>query len=97
MRTLIDRHYVDCWVVPWGLGCSTDLAVEWESFPAARAALSGAVSIARARDAAAAAIAQLPGLSVEIAAHLSKGHLTVRSCAPNEQQCCIADENAANV
>ncbi len=77
MRTLVDRHYADNWVVPWGQGCSTDLAVEWESFPAARTALTGAVSVSRARDVAAAAVSILPDLQTKIAAHLSKGHLSV--------------------
>lgn len=78
MRTLVDRHYADNWVVPWGQGCSTDLAVEWESFPAARAALTGAVSVARAKDVAAAAVGSMPELEAKIAAHLSKGQLSVR-------------------
>lgn len=77
MRTLVDRHYADGWVVPWGMGYYTDLAVEWDSFPAARAALATAVSVTRARDVAAATTALLPDLHASIAAHLSKGHLTV--------------------
>lgn len=77
MRTLVDRHYADNWVVPWGQGCSTDLAIEWDSFPAARAALTGAVSVARAKDVAAAAVGMLPELHTRIAAHLSKGQLSV--------------------
>jgi len=26
MRTLVDRHYADCWVVPWGHACYTGAA-----------------------------------------------------------------------
>ena len=44
MRTLVDRHFADCWVVCWGPGLVTDLSVEWDSYKAARAALSGTVS-----------------------------------------------------
>lgn len=83
MRTLADRHYADNWVVPWGIGCYTDLAVEWDSFPAARAALASAVSVTRARDVAAATTSLIPDLHLKIAAHLSKGHLTVSLAAPH--------------
>ena len=78
MRTLVDRHYADNWVVPWGLDCYTDLAVEWESFRAARAALLGAVSVTRAKDVAAATTALIPDYLSKIGTHISKAHLTVR-------------------
>ena len=45
MRTLVDRHFADNWVVAWGPGFYTDLAVEWDSFRAARAALAGTMLI----------------------------------------------------
>lgn len=83
MRTLVDRHYADNWVVPWGLDCYTDLAVEWDSFRAARAALTGAVSVSRAKDVATATTALVPDYLSKIEAHLSKGHLTVRTPSPS--------------
>jgi len=54
-----------------------DLAMEWDSFRAARAALAGVVSVSRARDVAAATTASIPDYRSQLAAHLSKGHLTV--------------------
>lgn len=78
MRTLADRHFADSWVVAWGPGFYTDLAVEWDGFKAARDALASVVSLTRARDVAATAAAQLPDLRAQLAAHLSKGQLSVR-------------------
>ena len=49
MRTLVDRHFADNWVVAWGPGFYTDLAVEWDGFRAARAALAGTVDTCAAR------------------------------------------------
>lgn len=77
MRTLVDRHFSDNWVVSWGLGCTTDLAVEWDSFRAARSALSGVVSVSRARDIGAAIKSSLPDMLKQLAAHTSKTHLSV--------------------
>ena len=79
MRTLVDRHFSDNWVVAWGHGSLTDLAVEWDFFRAARAALSGVVSVARARDIAAGIRASMPETLKQLAAHTSKTHLSV-SC-----------------
>ncbi len=53
--------------------------MEWDSFRAARAALAGVVSVSRARDVAATTTASIPDYRSQLAAHLSKGHLTV-SC-----------------
>jgi hypothetical protein len=51
--------------------------MEWDSFRAARAALAGVVSVSRARDVAATITASVPDYHSQLAAHLSKGHLTV--------------------
>lgn len=87
MRTLADRHFADAWVVAWGPGFYTDLAVEWDSFRAARSALAGAVSVSRARDAASNAAAVVPQYRSQLASHLAKGSLSVRSARPPPEPC----------
>lgn len=32
MRVLVDKHYVDSWVVSWAPGASADLAWEWANY-----------------------------------------------------------------
>lgn len=64
-------------MVAWGPGFRSDLAVEWESFKAARAALSGVVTAGRARDQAATYAAALPGLQAQLASFLLEGKLKV--------------------
>ena len=75
------RHFADNWVVAWGPGFRSDLAVEWESFKAARSALSGVVTPSRARDQAATYAAALPGLQKQLASFLLEGKLKV-GCPP---------------
>ena len=65
-------------MVAWGPGFRSDLAVEWESFRAARSALGGVVTAARARDQAATYAAALPGLQAQLASFLQEGKLKVR-------------------
>ena len=64
-------------MVAWGPGFRSDLAVEWESFRAARSALAGVVTAARARDQAATYAAALPGLQAQLASFLQEGKLKV--------------------
>lgn len=64
-------------MVAWGPGFRSDLALEWEAFRAARGALSGVVTPARARDAAATHAAALPELQSALASFLVQGRLKV--------------------
>ncbi|CAL8464950.1 g4485 [Coccomyxa elongata] len=75
MRTLVDRHFADNWVVAWGPGLRSDLALEWESFKAARGALGGVITAARAKDMAATFAAALPDLQAQLASFLVEGKL----------------------
>lgn len=77
MRTLVDRHFSDTWVVAWGHGMLTDLATEWENFRAARAALTGVVSVSRVRDIGQAIKLSLPETLRQLAAHSSKAHVSL--------------------
>jgi len=65
---------------------AADLAMEWDSFRAARAALAGVVSVSRARDVAATITSSIPDYHSQLAAHLSKGHLTVISSSVDRGQ-----------
>ena len=76
-RKFACRHFTDNWVVAWGPGFRSDLAVEWESFKAARSALSGVVTPSRARDQAATYAAALPGLQAQLSSFLLEGKLKV--------------------
>jgi len=40
MREICDKHYPDNWVIPIYSGYLVDLLKYWESFPAAKKALS---------------------------------------------------------
>ena len=77
-----------------GPGFRSDLAVEWESFRAARSALGGVVTAARARDQAATYAAALPGLQAQLASFLQEGKLkvssvpTIASIQLREVMCC---------
>jgi len=48
MREIVDRHFSENWCIPAFMGFIVDLSVEWESYPAARAALSNTVSVQNA-------------------------------------------------
>ena len=71
------RHFADNWVVAWGPGFRSDLALEWESFKAARSALGGVITAARAKDMAATYAAALPDLQAQLATFLVEGKLKV--------------------
>jgi hypothetical protein len=72
------RHFADNWVVAWGPGFISDLALEWDCFKAARGALGGVITAARAKDMAATYAAALPDLQNQLASFLVEGKLKVR-------------------
>lgn len=43
MREIVDRYYVDNWVVVYGVGLIVDLLTEWESYEAASTVMRNAV------------------------------------------------------
>ncbi|KAK9792689.1 hypothetical protein WJX73_001305 [Symbiochloris irregularis] len=66
MRTLVDKHFADSWVISWGPGLHADLAVEWDGFRAARSALATVASPAHAKELAAAHAALWPKLQAQL-------------------------------
>lgn len=78
LPTLQDKHFADCWVVAWGPGFQADLALEWESFRAARTALAGTASVPRARELSSLHALALPQLQAELSSYLHRGSFTVR-------------------
>ena len=75
MRTLVDRHFSDTWIIAWGHEMLTDLSVEWEHFRAARLALMGVVTVSRVRDIGEAIKSNLPEVLKQLAAHNSKAQV----------------------
>src|SRR3989338_4177919 len=50
MREVVDKHFSDCWIVPWFLGHTVDLSVEWSGFRAASTAVGNTVTPSTLRD-----------------------------------------------
>ena len=49
MREIVDRHFGDVWVVAYALGYTADLLLMWAPYPAARQALSNAITAGTVR------------------------------------------------
>lgn len=45
MREIVDKHFPDNWVIPWYLGFTVDLSVEWKSYKAAFMALQNTIDL----------------------------------------------------
>eukprot|EP00884_Botryococcus_braunii_P002738 jgi/Botrbrau1/12465/Bobra.0169s0012.2 len=75
MRALVDRHFCDCWMVSWAPGFRADLALEWDSWRAARAAILTVATTGRARDTASIYAAATPELRAQLASYLVDGQL----------------------
>lgn len=73
MRELVDKHFVDNWVVPWAHGLFADLTVTWEPYKAARTALDTAISSANARKLTEMHGARLARLQSDLPGLLSEG------------------------
>lgn len=75
MRELIDKHFVDNWVVPWGHGFFADLTLVWEPYRAARVALDTAIPSANARRLTEMHTARLAKLRADLPGFLFEGVL----------------------
>lgn len=76
MREIVDKHFVDMWVVPLYVGHTVDVGMWWEPYKAASAAIAMAAPPIRARELAEAHAARLPRLRRELGALLAHGALT---------------------
>nr|CCC94820.1 conserved hypothetical protein [Trypanosoma congolense IL3000] len=45
MREIVDKHFADNWIINYYMGFTADLMVAWCGFPAAKAAISGTVTV----------------------------------------------------
>lgn len=45
MREIVDKHFYDCWVIPFYLGYYVDLSVQWEPYRAAKLAIGNTVEL----------------------------------------------------
>ena len=76
MREIVDKHFVDTWVVLYGQGMWADLSVEWEGYRAAKAAIANIFTVPRLREVNAAYNEMLRGVAADLRALLKEGVLT---------------------
>jgi len=50
MREIVDKHFYDCWVIPFYLGYFVDLSVQWEPYKAAKLAIANTVEISYVKE-----------------------------------------------
>ncbi|KAK3256634.1 hypothetical protein CYMTET_34235 [Cymbomonas tetramitiformis] len=76
MREIVDKYYVDNWVIPFSLGHTVDLSVEWKPYQAAKLALDNVITPSLAKKLQFEHVARLPGLLTDLASFLTEGVLT---------------------
>jgi len=76
MREIVDKHFVDNWVVLYVTGHTVDLTLQWSKYHAANAALQNVIDPATAKRIQTAATAELSPLRRRLAEYLSEGVLT---------------------
>lgn len=69
-------------MISWGPGLHADLAVEWDGFRAARAALSTVATAAHAQEVAAAHASLWPKLQAQLDMYVRHRSLEVRGASP---------------
>lgn len=45
MREIVDKHFYDCWVIPYYLGYYIDLSQQWEPYNAAKLAIKNTIEL----------------------------------------------------
>eukprot|EP00240_Pyramimonas_obovata_P005205 CAMPEP_0118948162 /NCGR_PEP_ID=MMETSP1169-20130426/47345_1 /TAXON_ID=36882 /ORGANISM="Pyramimonas obovata, Strain CCMP722" /LENGTH=428 /DNA_ID=CAMNT_0006894531 /DNA_START=334 /DNA_END=1617 /DNA_ORIENTATION=+ len=96
MREIVDKHFVDNWVVPFVTGHCVDLSVEWRPYKAARAALDNVIDAASVKKLAIGAASELEPLQKQLTEYLSEGVLTEDYVLKNVDQV-MATVRRANV
>ncbi|KAK3243237.1 hypothetical protein CYMTET_11221 [Cymbomonas tetramitiformis] len=86
MREIVDKHYVDNWVIPFSLGHTVDLSVEWKPYQAAKLALDNVITPSLAKKLQFEHVARLPGLLTDLASFLTEGVLTEEFILCNHDQ-----------
>ncbi|KAK3274509.1 hypothetical protein CYMTET_17305 [Cymbomonas tetramitiformis] len=88
----VDKHYVDNWVIPFSLGHTVDLSVEWKPYQAAKLALDNVITPSLAKKLQFEYVARLPGVLTDLASFLSfEGALPCEgSCQPDIWRSCPA-------
>ena len=75
MREIVDKHFVDAWVVYYGQGMWADLSVEWEGYKAAKAAIANVFAVPRLKEVNLMYITILREVSEDLKAYLQEGVL----------------------
>eukprot|EP01125_Pyxidicula_operculata_P012814 TRINITY_DN4218_c0_g1_i3.p1 TRINITY_DN4218_c0_g1~~TRINITY_DN4218_c0_g1_i3.p1 ORF type:complete len:1114 (+),score=245.98 TRINITY_DN4218_c0_g1_i3:40-3381(+) len=86
MREIVDKHFPDNWVVPFYLGFSVDLTVEWEAYNAARLALANTTQPKQITALVAKQNRKIPKILNQIDLYLQEGTLTEEYILKNRQK-----------
>lgn len=76
MREIVDKHYIDAFVVPYGAGHLADLTHVWANYDAARTALTNAVTPRQVETHLTKLEARMKPLAEELREYLADGVLT---------------------
>ena len=76
VREIVDKHYADAFVVPYGAGHLADLTHVWANYDAARTALANVVTPRQMETRLAALEARMKPLAEELGEYLADGVLT---------------------
>eukprot|EP00005_Dracoamoeba_jomungandri_P006405 CAMPEP_0174262476 /NCGR_PEP_ID=MMETSP0439-20130205/12995_1 /TAXON_ID=0 /ORGANISM="Stereomyxa ramosa, Strain Chinc5" /LENGTH=1153 /DNA_ID=CAMNT_0015347191 /DNA_START=64 /DNA_END=3525 /DNA_ORIENTATION=- len=76
MREIVDKHFSDNWVLPFYLGYTVDLSVEWDNtYPAARIALNNTINPDNVKNYHGKYCKKIPKLLKELSKYLMEGVL----------------------
>lgn len=76
MREIVNRHFSEAWVVAYALGFTADLLAMWAPYPAARQALTAAITQASVRQLREQHTERLAATRQQLADYLKEGVLT---------------------
>lgn len=97
MREIVDKHFVDNWILPFYLGFTVDLAVSWAPFGAAFHALQGTMAIDNVQYHLQRHKRNLAKLSPQVDALLREGVLTEQYVLDNIHSTLLPCIREANV
>lgn len=75
MREIVDKHFPDNWVIPYYLGYTVDLSIEWDRYKAAKAAIANTVNMNNVQTITARYWNSVGPLTQELAGFLREGVL----------------------
>eukprot|EP01128_Nolandella_sp_AFSM9_P012702 TRINITY_DN9532_c0_g1_i1.p1 TRINITY_DN9532_c0_g1~~TRINITY_DN9532_c0_g1_i1.p1 ORF type:complete len:1160 (+),score=275.21 TRINITY_DN9532_c0_g1_i1:17-3496(+) len=76
MREVVDKHFPDNWIIPFYLGFTVDITVEWERYPAAKLALANVTQAKHITPLAMQYYKRIPKILKQLNFYLEEGTLT---------------------